>query len=152
MFKAPQIIECDLVLNAIILLGLDPANVKINTYVDIFDLIQQRLPTRCIESFIESSKLTSEEISDVFQIDNYSLACLQHQSQLEPQLSFQLWLIAIVFAKATKTFGAEPTVLEWLRKPQRGLNMAMPLDLLANPVGAFGLMRFLDQIDYGVYV
>lgn len=57
-----------------------------------------------------------------------------------------------VMELAEQVFGERDTAQRWLRKPNRGLDGIVPLDLLESESGAVLVEQSLHQIDHGIYV
>jgi putative toxin-antitoxin system antitoxin component (TIGR02293 family) len=57
-----------------------------------------------------------------------------------------------VMELAKRVFGDQDRAHRWLRKPNRGMDGVVPLDLLESETGAVLVEQALHQIDHGIYV
>jgi putative toxin-antitoxin system antitoxin component (TIGR02293 family) len=58
--------------------------------------------------------------------------------------------LARITAIAERVFGESAKVHRWLRKPNRALAGAVPLELLRTETGAYAVEQALVQIEYGI--
>jgi putative toxin-antitoxin system antitoxin component (TIGR02293 family) len=66
--------------------------------------------------------------------------------------SGRTWKFAEILAKATSVFGSQEEAEQWLEQPAVGLEQRRPLDLLSTPAGVELVDRFLNRLEYGVYM
>jgi putative toxin-antitoxin system antitoxin component (TIGR02293 family) len=59
--------------------------------------------------------------------------------------------VARVMKLAERVFGELDRAQRWLRKPNRGMEGIVPLDLLESESGAILVEQSLHQIDHGIY-
>jgi putative toxin-antitoxin system antitoxin component (TIGR02293 family) len=57
-----------------------------------------------------------------------------------------------IFEMAARVFGEAAKALSWLRRPNRGMDSVIPIDLLGSETGAMLIEQVLNRIDYGIYV
>jgi putative toxin-antitoxin system antitoxin component (TIGR02293 family) len=60
--------------------------------------------------------------------------------------------VARVMKLAERVFGDIGRAQKWLRKPNRGMQGIVPIDLLESESGAVLVEQALHQIDHGIYV
>lgn len=85
-----------------------------------------------------------------------SIRTLQRQGAKQPaQLNSQQSAVAFQYAKvlehAINVFGSQKLAEEWLGRPCKYLDGAVPLDVIDNPVGFQTVEDYLERIRYGVY-
>lgn len=69
-------------------------------------------------------------------------------SLIESDRVFRLERIA---EHADRVFGEREKAQRWLRKPNRALDMARPIDLLESETGAHQVHEILHRIDFGMF-
>jgi len=57
-----------------------------------------------------------------------------------------------IMTTAERVFGDPQIARDWLRKPNRGMQDIVPIDLLESETGALLVEQALHQIDFGIYV
>lgn len=71
--------------------------------------------------------------------------------RLSPDESDRLARVARLLARAEEALGGAAKGLYWLRRDNRALGGARPLDLLDSDAGALAVERVLGRIEHGVY-
>jgi putative toxin-antitoxin system antitoxin component (TIGR02293 family) len=71
---------------------------------------------------------------------------------LSREQSGRTWKFAEILAKATSVFGSQEEAEQWLEQPAIGLDQRRPIDLLTTPAGVELVDRFLNRLEYGVYM
>jgi putative toxin-antitoxin system antitoxin component (TIGR02293 family) len=75
----------------------------------------------------------------------------QKQQRLDPVVSDRLSRVARIAAQAEDVFEQRATAEAWLKRPNRALGGAIPLDLLDTDVGTLQVSDLLGRIEYGVF-
>lgn len=57
-----------------------------------------------------------------------------------------------IMTMAERVFGDPEIARRWLRKPNRGMQGIVPIDLLESETGALLVEQALHQIDFGIYI
>ena len=53
--------------------------------------------------------------------------------------------------RATSSLGSRELAIEWLERPQMGLDRCRPVDMLGTEAGREAVVLLLDRLDGGVY-
>ncbi|HET8649205.1 MAG TPA: antitoxin Xre/MbcA/ParS toxin-binding domain-containing protein [Gemmatimonadales bacterium] len=72
-------------------------------------------------------------------------------TRLSPDESDRLARVARLLTRAEAALGSTDRGLHWLRRENRALGGARPLDLLDSDAGALAVERVLGRIEHGVY-
>ncbi|PSF35831.1 toxin-antitoxin system, antitoxin component [Aphanothece hegewaldii CCALA 016] len=75
----------------------------------------------------------------------------QRQQLLDPVVSDRLFRIARIAAGAEEVFESQLKARLWLKRPNRALGGAIPLDLLDTDAGTLQVSDLLGRIEYGVF-
>jgi putative toxin-antitoxin system antitoxin component (TIGR02293 family) len=85
----------------------------------------------------------------VIEVNERTAQRRKEQGALTSEESDRLARVARVTRRAVEAFGDEAQALEWLRRPNRTLRGALPLDLLGTDSGAELVTDELGRIEYG---
>lgn len=138
------------------LLGLKPLGEAAESDIALHDLLKVGLPKRCLNRLIQQTGFTAVEVASVLDghehmVDTWMLAAEQDECLTTLQSS-QLFVLGLAFVRAQYVHGSRTIALIWLRESSIGLGGRRPMDLLKTFAGASAVLRFLYQIDTGVYV
>ena len=75
----------------------------------------------------------------------------RREAELSLEESDRVQRLERTIEHATRVFGSLEKANIWLRKPNRALNNALPIDLLVSETGAHEIEMQLHAIDHGIY-
>jgi putative toxin-antitoxin system antitoxin component (TIGR02293 family) len=120
--------------------------------LDWVDAVEEGLPLGALEAAIAHEVITREE-SEALVIPRRTLSHRRQRGQpLSVEESDRLLRIARLDARAREVFGNTEKARRWLRKPNRPLRGAIPLELLKTGVGADLVLEELVRIAHGIYI
>ena len=127
-------------------LGIDePANIAA-----LIETVRHGLPSEGIAILSNKLGLKSSELSKFLHISHRTTQRYQGKV-LDLNASDRLLTLARVFAECIDTFGSEKIAVEWLKRPNKALGNATPLEYLDTNEGADFVKKLLIRIDYGVH-
>ncbi|MBI5327028.1 MAG: DUF2384 domain-containing protein [Deltaproteobacteria bacterium] len=119
--------------------------------MDVDRLIREGIPFSAGEHIKEALHLTDKEFANTLGISKRTLSRLKKLSQkLSPVASDRLYRITRILVFAKNVLGGERQAMEWLRRPQIGLDGGIPLNLLTTDAGTREVEDLLGRIEYGV--
>jgi len=129
---------------------------RLNTMLDVHELLLQGLPGKALSRLVEGLVALRMD-SSLEKALGLSLRTFQRRREapakpLSTEQSGRVWKFAEILAKATAVFGSQAEAERWLERPAIGLNRHRPIDLLETPAGIELVETYLKQIEYGVYV
>lgn len=125
---------------------------EIESDLDLLEALREGLPAEAVDAAIRAGTLTAREAERLV-IPRRTLAHRKQKNQrLTPEESDRLTRIARISAFAEETFANPEKAARWLRKPNRALAGAVPLELLRTGEGARIVEETLGQIAYGIAV
>lgn len=123
----------------------------IRSELDFVRLVQDGLPTAALEALVERGSLTAQEV-EKYIIPRRTLAHRKRRRQpLSREESDKLARVARIFAIAHDTFQDRAKASTWLRRPNRALQGAAPVELINTDSGARVVEQTLERIAYGVF-
>jgi putative toxin-antitoxin system antitoxin component (TIGR02293 family) len=118
---------------------------------DLVRLVQGGVPTAALEALVKRGDLTAQEV-ERYVIPRRTLAHRKRRRQpLSREESDRLARVARIFAVAQETFQDREKAATWLRRGNRALGGAPPVELLDTDGGARVVEQTLDRIAYGVF-
>ncbi|MGI9179084.1 MAG: type II RES/Xre toxin-antitoxin system antitoxin [Longimicrobiaceae bacterium] len=125
--------------------------VEVRSELDLARMIHEGLPTHVVNEVLASGLLTPGELYALV-LPRRTLAHRKEKQQLlSPEQSDRLTRVVRVIARAEDALGEREKAGRWMRKANRALEGARPLDLLSSDVGARMVERVLGRIEHGVY-
>lgn len=113
--------------------------------------VAQGLPTRAVDAMVKYGALTQEEV-ERFIVKPRTLAYRRkHKEPLSTEESDRLARAARLTAFAVETFQNEETAARWMRRPNRALDTATPLELIATSDGARLVEEVLGRVAHGLF-
>ncbi|MEM1376142.1 MAG: antitoxin Xre/MbcA/ParS toxin-binding domain-containing protein [Pseudomonadota bacterium] len=109
-----------------------------------------RVPASRVEALYELG-LSKDEIHTLIVPRRTLQRRIKQGEQLSLEESDRVQRIERVLAHADRVFGNPEKARRWLRKPNRALDSAVPLDLLESETGAFQVEQSLHAIDFGMF-
>ena len=124
---------------------------SIRSELDFVRLVQAGLPLSVVDAVIEQGLLTSSEVERLI-IPRRTLAHRKKKKQsLSKEESDRLARVARVMALAEETLQSKEKAAIWLRRSNRALRAARPLDLLETDGGAQVVEAILGRVSHGVF-
>jgi len=118
---------------------------------DLIPLLRQGLPFVALESTMAAFALSREEVAAVLDLPLRTFARRKKEQRLAADESDRLYRLTRVITHAERVFHSRVKATEWLHRPNRALNGAIPLQLLDNEIGAIQVDDVLGRIEHGVY-
>lgn len=143
MTTAPRIYD---VLGGRRLLGRRPPSLE-----TLCDRVREGLPYDSLESAADRLHLERAEISSVLMLAPRTLSRRKREGHLRPDESDRLFRLARIVAQATEVLGSQEKATSWLRRPNRALDNAVPLQLLDTDAGTRRVEQVLGRIEHGVF-
>jgi putative toxin-antitoxin system antitoxin component (TIGR02293 family) len=124
---------------------------EIRSDFDFVRLVQEGLPTAVLEALVKRGELTPQEV-EKYIIPRRTLAHRKRRHQpLSREESDKLARVARIFAVALDTFQDRHKASSWMRRSNRELQGAAPVELLDTDSGARVVEQILEQIAHGVF-
>jgi len=118
---------------------------------DFVRLVQDGLPTAVLEALVKRGELTPQEV-EKYIIPRRTLAHRKRRHQpLSREESNKLARVARIFAVALDTFQDRQKAGAWMRRSNRELQGAAPVELLDTDSGARVLEQTLERIAHGIF-
>jgi putative toxin-antitoxin system antitoxin component (TIGR02293 family) len=123
---------------------------EVRSDLELARAINGGLPTRAVDAVLSTGLLAPMELYALV-IPRRTLAHRKEKRQrLTPEQSDRLARAVRVAMRAEEAMDDAEKAGRWLRKANRALGGARPLDLLASDVGARMVERALTRIEHGV--
>jgi len=121
----------------------------------IYQLIERGISTADVFEFASSVSLLKDK-QILLRVTGLSVHSLYRRRRnngqnLNRDQSARVLRFAQALDKATRVFGSRHDAEDWITTPALGLNWAVPLQMLINPVGFELVDDFLSRIELGVY-
>lgn len=118
---------------------------------DLLSLVEDRIPVAAVEAVVEAGLLDVDELHALV-IPRRTLSKRRSTThRLTTEESDRLIRVLRIVALARETFQSLDKSSRWLRRPNRSLGGARPLNLLASENGARIVEALLGRIGFGVY-
>jgi putative toxin-antitoxin system antitoxin component (TIGR02293 family) len=119
--------------------------------LDFIKVVQAGLPTSVVDAVVRQGVLTALEVEQIV-IPRRTLAYRKKKRQrLSPEESDRLARVARLMALAGETLGSPEKAGLWMRRPNRALKGARPLDLVETDGGAQVVEAILGRIAHGLF-
>ncbi|WP_310486777.1 antitoxin Xre/MbcA/ParS toxin-binding domain-containing protein [Chamaesiphon sp. VAR_69_metabat_338] len=120
--------------------------------IDRAEIVRQGLSIASFKRVANYYQLSDAQMSKVVGTSVRTIVRLQKEDKpLNSTWSDRLYRLARVAAQAQEIFESADTATSWLKRPNRGLNGRVPVDLLDTDAGTEQVVELLDRIEYGVY-
>ncbi len=124
---------------------------SIRSPLDLARAVENGLPVETADALVEGGALDAAELYRLV-VPRRTLSHRRAQGgRLTPAESDRVARVARTVALAQETLGNAGKARAWLRRSNRELGGAEPLDLLATDQGARTVEAVLDRLAYGVY-
>ncbi len=121
----------------------------LRTEADLQAAIREGFPQPVVEEVMRSAHLTLKELAASLDLSPRSLQRRRSQGRLARHESDRLYRLAHIVALAKRSLGDEARATRWLRRPNRALGGATPLELVDTEPGARAVEKVLGRIAYG---
>ena len=91
----------------------------------------------------------AKQLAGILDLSPRSLQRRRHEGRLARHESDRLYRLARIITLAKHYLGAEATATRWLKRPNRALGGAVPLELIDTELGARSVENVLGRIAYG---
>lgn len=122
-----------------------------STNTDFISLVRRGVPYGSLRETTAALHLTMRELTDALHLKGRTLARRRHGSRLTPTESERVLRLARVAARAESVFQDRARAHTWLRRPNRSLGGAVPLELLDTDLGGDSVLDVLYRIEDGVF-
>lgn len=120
--------------------------------LDWIEALEKGFPHQTVDAAVGTALLSREE-AETLVIPRRTLSHRRQKGQrLSLEESDRLLRIARVTVQAEEAFGSAEKAHRWLRKPNRPLRGAVPLELLKSGTGAEIVQEELIRIQHGIYI
>ncbi len=120
------------------------------TVDDIIRRVEEGFDVQVLERFRRMLDISVDAAASLLGTSARTLARRQKEGRLQETESDRLYRIVRLFERAVDVFGNEEDARMWMRRPQWGLDGAIPLEYARTDPGAREVESLLDRIDYGV--
>ncbi len=119
--------------------------------LDFVRAVREGLPTSAVDAILEDGTLSPDELERLVLPRRTLAHRRKHGQRLARDESDRLSRVARVVATANETLTSRERSALWLRRPNRALGGATPLDLLETGDGARLVEDVLGRIAHGVF-
>lgn len=124
---------------------------RVRSELDLVRIVRRGLPLDSISAMVKRGALDQKEV-ELYIIPRRTLAHRRKRQQpLSPEESDRLARAARLFALAVETFQNDDKAQRWMRRPNRALGGAVPMELLTTSSGARLVEDVLGRIAHGVF-
>jgi putative toxin-antitoxin system antitoxin component (TIGR02293 family) len=113
--------------------------------------VRHGLPYSTLEAAMANLDLAREEISRILDLPPRTLSRRKRSRGLSPGESDRLVRLARIAAQTIEALGDADRASSWLKRPNRALGGARPLDLLDTDLGTERVEQVLGRLEHGVY-
>ena len=111
--------------------------------------IREGFPPRVVEQVMRASGLTLKELASALDLSPRSLQRRRSGGRLARYESDRLYRLARIVALADEFLGDHERAIRWLKRPNRALGGASPVEALDTELGARQVENILGRIGYG---
>ena len=113
--------------------------------------LRQGLPYGVLIALTSAYDLDLRTLAVVLRIPPRTLARRRRERRLRPDESDRVFRLARIAALAEGSLGGRERAARWLKRPNRALGNAIPLDHLDTDLGARQVEDILGRISHGIY-
>lgn len=111
--------------------------------------IREGFPPRVVEQVMRASGLTLKELASALDLSPRSLQRRRSGGRLARYESDRLYRLARIVVLADEFLGDHERAIRWLKRPNRALGGASPVEALDTELGARQVENILGRIGYG---
>lgn len=126
---------------------------KVESSLDIVDIVQQGLPSKAVFYLQNALGLGDEEYASALGVSSKWLVRNRKTPKLHlgVDISDRLVRVARIFKLAQEVLESETAALSWLHRQQSGLSERTPLELMRTEAGAKEVEELLYRMEYSIY-
>jgi len=113
--------------------------------------VREGLPYGSLEAAADRLHLERDEISSLLMLPQRTLSRRKKGRRLQPDESDRLFRLARIVAQAVEVLGDGEKATRWLRRSNRALGGAEPLQLLDTDAGTRRVEQVLGRVEHGVF-
>ncbi len=113
--------------------------------------LREGLPYGVLLALTSAYDLDLRGLAVVLRIPPRTLARRRRERRLRPDESDRVFRVARIAALAEESLGGRDRAARWLKRPNRALGNAIPLDHLDTDLGARQVEDILGRISHGIY-
>ncbi len=121
------------------------------TEFELIALVRRGVPYRALAKAKTALDVTTDDLSRFLHLKKRTLARRRGEQRLTADESERLVRLARVAARAEEVLGDRASALRWIRKPNRALGNASPIELLDTDLGLEAVLTTLGRIEHGVF-
>jgi putative toxin-antitoxin system antitoxin component (TIGR02293 family) len=119
--------------------------------LELAEVVREGLSYEALEHVLGSDDLEPAEAYALVSSRRTLMRKKSEGKNLSPTESDRLTRVVRAIARAEEALGDREKARRWLRKPNRSLAGARPLDLLGSDAGTRMVERVLGRVEHGVY-
>lgn len=126
---------------------------KVESSLEISDMISAGLPSKAALFLQRLLDLGDEDYSSALGVSAKTLSRyrMTPRTHLAAEVSDRLYRIARIYALAEEVLENKDAAINWLHRPQIGLNERIPFELIRTEAGTKEVEELLYRIEYGMY-
>ena len=126
---------------------------KIDSPLAFSDIINEGLPSASVFFLQNLLQLSDEEFSSTLGVSSKWLSRYRKtpKAHLTVDVSDKLYRVARIYKLAEEVLEGKESAINWLHRPQTGLNERVPLELIRTEAGNKEVEELLYRIEYGIY-
>ena len=113
--------------------------------------IHEGLPVSAAFAFKDALGLTNAGLADLLGVTPRTLARWDEKGRLDPVAGDRLDRATRLLDTAIAVLEDEAAAVSWLRRPQRALGGAVPIELASTDIGTRAVEALLGRMEHGVY-
>ncbi len=113
--------------------------------------LRQGLPYQALAALTSAYDIDLRSLALVLRIPQRTLARRRQERRLRPDESDRLFRVARIAALAEESLGRRDKAARWLKRPNRALGNAIPLQHLDTDLGSRQVEDVLGRISHGIY-
>lgn len=126
--------------------------VKVNNPVELVKQVEKGLAFTVVEALQQQMDLATKEMAQLLDIKFRTFLRRREAGRLQPAESDRVLRASRLFARAQDLFdGDQEAARGWLKKPQRALGGAIPLEIAKTEVGAREVEQIIGRLEHGVF-
>ena len=134
------------------ILGVDDIPKDNDLHAAEVRMIRRGLPITAFKQVASFYDISESEVAALLGTSDRTIYRYQKEHKpLNANWSDRLFRLARIAARATEVFESAETARKWLKRSNRALSGATPVEMLDTDAGAEQVNELLTRIDYGVY-
>ena len=125
---------------------------KLPQELQIVDIIRRGFPADSVRRVAEYYGISEARVATLLGASERTLSRRKKEDKpLDATESDRLYRLARIGARALEVFENDASARNWLKRPNRALGGAVPLEMLDTDAGTEQVDEVLTRIEYGVY-